>query len=372
MNRREVVKMGAAATAGLMFAGTGMAQNSSTGSKPLKVLILGGTGFIGPHFVEVLRAAGHKLTLFNRGKRNPGLFPDVESLSGDRNGQIDALKGRDWDVVIDNSGYFPAQVKASGELLRDHVQHYIFISSISAYADLTAPGIDEDYKLAQLKDPNVKEITGETYGGLKALCEQTVESIYGARQAVIRPSYIVGRGDPTDRFTYWPVRVARGGRMLAPGTPRDPIQFIDVRDLTDFVRLCVEQRISGRYNACIPPGAVTMGDLLQTSKRLSRSDATFAWADLQFLQANKLTETGEIPIWAPPVGEYAGAALVSSARAVAKGMRFRTLESTVSDLLAWHASRPAEQKEKLRAGLTAEKEAQLLARLDAGAAAAAG
>lgn len=365
MNRREVVKMGTAAAAGVMLGRTAIAQNTSSVVKPLKVLILGGTGFIGPHFVEVLRAAGHKLTLFNRGKRNPGLFPDVEHLSGDRNGQIDALKGRDWDVVIDNSGYFPAQTQASGELLEDHVQHYIFISSISAYADLTLAGIDEDYKLAQLKDPNVKEITGETYGGLKALCEQTIEGIYGSRQAVIRPSYIVGPGDHTDRFTYWPVRVARGGRMLAPGTPRDPIQFIDVRDLADFVRLCVEQRTAGRYNACIPPGSVTMGDLLQTSKRLSGSDATFAWADLQFLQANKLTETGEIPIWAPPVGKYAGASLVSSARAVAKGMRFRPLETTVGDLLAWHARRPADQKENLRAGLTSQKEAELLSKLDA-------
>ena len=170
------------------------------------MLIFGGTGFIGPHFVRELRAGGHKLTLLNRGKRNPGLFPDVETLIGDRNvaGYADVLKGREWDVVVDDSGYFPAQVQASTAALKDRVQHYIYVSSISAYADLTPAGIDEDYKLASLDDPNAKEITEKNYGGLKAACEQIVEKTFGARQAVIRPTYIVGPGDHTDRFTYWP------------------------------------------------------------------------------------------------------------------------------------------------------------------------
>ncbi|MGH8187407.1 MAG: NAD-dependent epimerase/dehydratase family protein, partial [Steroidobacteraceae bacterium] len=216
-------------------------------TKPLKVLVFGGTGFIGPHIVRELRAAGHQLTLFNRGKRNPGLFPDVETLIGDRNGQIDALQGRDWDIAVDDTGYFPAQVKASAELLKDHVQHYIYVSSISAYADLTPAGIDEDYKVAELKDPAAKEITNDNYGGLKAACEQIVEQTYGKRQAVVRPTYIVGPGDGSDRFTYWPVRVARGGQMLAPGTANDPIQFIDVRDLAEFMRVCVAERVEGRY-----------------------------------------------------------------------------------------------------------------------------
>ena len=358
MNRREAMKLGTTAAAGMLMGESLWAQ-----SPPLRVLIFGGTGFIGPHFVTALRAGGHKLTLFNRGKRNPGLFPDVETLIGDRNGQIDALESREWDVVIDDSGYLPAQVKLSAELLKDHVQHYIFVSSISAYADLTAAGIDEDYKLAQLKDPTVKEVNDETYGGLKALCEQIVEQTYGTRQAVIRPTYIVGPGDHTDRFTYWPVRVARGGEMLAPGSASDPIQFIDVRDLAEFMRACVEQRIAGRYNLCNPPGAVTMGDLLESSKRLSKSNATFAWADLKFLEAQKLLESGEIPIWSPTTGEYAGATLVSSARAVAKGLRFRSLDTTVRDTLAWHDQRPAEQKQKLRAGLTEQREGELLKQL---------
>jgi 2'-hydroxyisoflavone reductase len=357
MNRRDALKLSGAVTVGLMLARLSEAQKSV---KPLRVLIFGGTGFIGPHFVEVLRAHGHKLTLFNRGKRNPKLFPDVETLLGDRNGQVDAIKGRDWDVVIDDSGYTPKQVKLTTDTLKGHTQHYIFVSSISVYSDLTPPGIDEDYKLATLSDPTQEEITDATYGALKALCEKTVEQTFGTHSAIIRPTYIVGPGDTSDRFTYWPVRTSKGGEMLAPGSPRDPIQFIDVRDLAEFMRACVEQRFSGSFNACNPPGAVTIGDLLETSKRLSGANTQFVWAPTEFLDKHKALETGEVPIWAPPVGEFAGANLVSSARAVAKGMRFRPLETTVRDLLAWHKTRPSEQQQKLRAGLTPEREAELL------------
>lgn len=361
MNRRDALKLGAAATAGLLLARVSAAQSSA---KPLRVLIFGGTGFIGPHFVEVLRARGHKLTLFNRGKRNPKLFPDVETLLGDRNGPAaavtDALKGRDWDVVIDNSGYTPKQVKVTTDALKGHAQHYIFVSSISVYADLTRPGIDEDYKLATLADPTTEEITDATYGALKALCEKGVEQAFGAHSAIIRPTYIVGPGDSSDRFTYWPVRTSQGGVMLAPGKASDPVQFIDVRDLAEFMRGCVEQRFSGSYNACNPPGSVTMGDLLETSKRVSGADTQFVWAPAEFLQKHKAIETGEITIWSPPVGEFAGANLVSSARAVANGLRFRPLETTVRDTLAWHRKRPTEQQQKLRAGLTPQREAELL------------
>jgi 2'-hydroxyisoflavone reductase len=332
-------------------------------AKKLKVLVLGGTGISGPHLVRELDSRGHQVTLFNRGKRNPGLFPNVEALIGDRNAPLDVLKGRDFDVVVDNSGYFPRQVQATAQLFKDRARHYIYVSSISAYADLTPPGIDENYKLAELKDPDATEITNDNYGGLKAACERIVEQTFGARQAVIRPSYIVGPGDSSDRFTYWPVRVARGGEMLAPGTALDPIQFIDARDMAEFMRMCVERNISGRYNLCNPPGAVTIGDLLETSKRVSKSNATFVWASQTFLEQNKVLESGEIPIWAPPSGTEAGATLISSVRAVAQGLRFRDLETTVKDTLAWHEQRPAEQKAKLRAGLTPEREAELLKKL---------
>lgn len=355
MNRRDAIKIGAAAATSTLLGANAWGQGKS-----LRVLILGGTGFIGPHFVAALRAGGHKLTLFNRGKRNPGLFPDIEALSGDRNNKLDALKNRDWDIVVDNSGYKPREVKLSADLLRDHVQRYIYISSISVYADLGKPGIDEDAPLATLKDPTVEEITGDTYGGLKALCEKAVEEVYGKRCTIIRPSYIVGPGDSTDRFTYWPVRVARGGEMLAPGEPTDPIQFIDVRDLADFVRLSVERGFDGRYNLCNTPRSVTMGALLDTSKRLSKSDAKFTWVSEQFMEQQKLLDSGEIPIWWPKSGKFAGGALVKCDRAVAKGLHFRSLDTTVADTLAWQAKRPAEEQKKLRAGLTAEREAELL------------
>jgi nucleoside-diphosphate-sugar epimerase len=365
MNRRELIQMSTVAAAGLLLHEGAFAQSAK--AKPLKVLIFGGTGFIGPHFVRELRDGGHKLTLFNRGKRNPGLFPDVETLLGDRNeaSSVDLLRGREWDVVVDDSGYFPRQVRASVDALKDHVQHYIYVSSISAYADLTPAGIDEDYKLAPLEDPDAKEITEKNYGGLKAACEQIVEQTFGTRQAVIRPSYIVGPGDHTDRFTYWPWRFARGGEMFAPGTPEDPMQFIDVRDLAEFTRRCVEQRIAGRYNLCNPPGAVTMGDVLEASKHVTQANTKIRWAPLKFLEDNKLLDSGELTTWSPPTGEFAGASLVSSARAVAKGLRFRSVDTTVRDLLAWHDQRPAEQKQKLRAGLTPEREAELLKKLPA-------
>ncbi len=360
ISRREAMMMAGAAATTLLARETFAAEKPA---KPLKVLVLGGTGISGPHLVRELGARGHQVTLFNRGKRNPGLFPNVETLIGDRNGPLDVLKGRDWDVVVDNSGYFPRQVQQSAQLLKDHARHYIYVSSISAYADLTPPGIDENYKLAELKDPDATEITNDNYGGLKAACERIVEQTFGERQAVVRPSYIVGPGDSSDRFTYWPVRVARGGEVLAPGSALDPIQFVDARDLAEFMRMCVERKTAGRYNICNPPGAVTMGDLLETSKRVSKSNASFVWASQTFLEQNKALVSGEIPIWAPPVGKEAGATLISSARAVSQGLRFRDLDVTIKDTLAWHEQRPAEQKAKLRAGLTIEREAELLKKL---------
>ena len=353
MNRRDAIKMGAAVAAGTMFGTELLAA-----SKPLKVLIFGGTGFIGPHFVKALREHGHTLTLFNRGKRAPEMFPDIETLIGDRNGQVDALKNRDWDIVIDDSGYLLKHVRLTTELLKDHTQYYLYISSISAYADFKKPNIDEDYALAELKDPETQDIMAN-YGALKAGCEKIVEAAFGQRCSIVRPTYIVGPGDHTDRFTYWPVRVSRGGEMLAPGSASDPVQFIDVRDLAEFVRLCVEQRIPGRYNACNAPRSVKMGQLLDISKRITKADTKYVWVSAEFLDAQKLLDSNEIPIWAPPSAEWIGAAQISSARAVAKGLKFRDPATTVADTLAWHASRPPEQQ-KLKAGLPPEREAELL------------
>jgi 2'-hydroxyisoflavone reductase len=335
-------------------------------ARTLKVLILGGTGFIGPHFIDALTAGGHKITLFNRGKRDPEVHPGIEQLLGDRNGEISSLKGHDWDVVIDNSGYTPSQVKATAELLKDHVRKYIFISSVAVYADFAKAGIDEDYKLAELKDPTSEVVNGETYGGLKVLCEKVVETTYGKRATLIRPTYIAGPGDHTDRFTYWPVRVSKGGEMLAPGTPSDPFQYIDVRDLAGFIRTCVEKDVNGKFNVCTPQGAVTMGSLLDEAKRITKADTTFVWATPAFLEANGIigekAEGNLIPIWEPPTGDEAGRLLVSPARAEKKGLKFRSLETTIRDTLEWQKKRP-DDKQVLKAGLTMQREAELLASL---------
>jgi 2'-hydroxyisoflavone reductase len=354
MNRREILQLFGAATTAAIFG-----QRAHAAGAPLRVLMLGGTGFIGPHTIEALRRGGHQITLFNNDKESAKKFPEMESLFGDRDGKIEALNGRDWDVVIDNSGYVTRHVKLTADALKDRVGHYIFISSISAYADLTKPGIDEDYPLATLKDPNVEQVTGETYGGLKAACENVVREVYGSRFTVIRPTYIVGPGDPTDRFTYWPVRASQGGEMLAPGTSRDPVQFIDVRDLAEFIAACAQHRHAGNYNVCNAPRSVRMGQLLEASRKISKARTKVVWVDAKFIDDQKF-EGNEIPIWSPTEGEYAGAALVDPARAVAKGLKFRPLNVTVRDTLAWNATRPAERREKLRAGLSMDQERALL------------
>jgi 2'-hydroxyisoflavone reductase len=335
--------------------------------KPLRVLILGGTGFIGPHFVHALTEGGHEVTLFNRGKRDPDAKQGVEQLLGDRNDNLKALEGRDWDVVVDNSGYTPGQVKLSTDLLRKHARHYIFISSIAVYENFQNPPIDEDHALAPIGNLRQDKLEGENYGPLKVLCEDVVQKAYGKHAGIIRPTYIAGPGDFSDRFTYWPFRVAQGGEMIAPGTPTDPIQYIDVRDLADFVRVCAEKSVAGRYNLCTPPRWATMGKLLDESRRITGANTTFKWASTEFLMAEKAAEPGmwasqEIPIWAPPSGQSLGHGLVASARAEAKGLKFRPLETTIRETLDWQKTRPAE-KQKLRSGLTPEREAELLRKL---------
>jgi 2'-hydroxyisoflavone reductase len=363
MKRREWLKAAGAAALTLP------APWALSKSRALRVLILGGTGFIGPHFVDALGAAGHKVTLFNRGKRDHEAKPGVEQLLGDRNDNLEALKGRDWDVVIDNSGYTPRQVELSTGLLREHTRHYIFISSIAVYENFRGPPIDEDHALAPIGNLPTDQLTGENYGALKVLCEAVVEKAYGKRANIIRPTYICGPGDHTDRFTYWPFRVSQGGEMLAPGAPDDPIQFIDVRDLADFVRICVEKVVAGRYNLCTPPRWATMGKLLDESRRVSGADTKFVWASPEFLMAHEAIEADgwaskEIPIWSPPSSPNPGVALVSSERAQARGLRFRPLETTIRDTLAWQKTRPAE-RQQLRSGLSPEREAELLKALKA-------
>jgi 2'-hydroxyisoflavone reductase len=331
-----------------------------------RILILGGTGFIGPHFVREALDRGAGITLFNRGKTRSEPTPGVETLLGDRDGKLDALKGRDWDVVIDNSGYVPRQVQLSTQLLRGHVGQYVYISTVAVYADLSGAGIVETAPLKLLADPATEDVTAASYGGLKALCEKPVAVDFPNRHTIVRPTFIVGPGDDSDRFTYWPWRMAHGGEMLAPGTPLDPIQYIDVRDLARFVISTAMNERTGVFNACTPPGFATIGDLLETSRRVSRAKTEVRWVDEEFLRREGVLDGPELPIWRPPSGRTAGAALVSSARAVQAGLRFLPLEQTIRETLEWQRQRPTERQKKLAAGLDPQREAALLEKWRAG------
>lgn len=318
----------------------------------MKILILGGTVFLGRHLVESALVRGHEVTLFNRGLHNAELFPEAEKLRGDRTSDLSALRERHWDAAIDTSGYFPRVVRASAELLAGAVDHYTFISSISVYADFTKLDMDESAPLATIADESVEEITAETYGPLKALCEQAAERALPGRVLNVRPGFIVGPHDLTDRFTYWPYRVAQDGEMLAPGRPEQPVQFIDVRDLASWIVRMIEDRQTGVYNATGPDYTLTMQDLLETCRKVSGSNTRFVWVSEAFLNQHEV----ELPIWVPET--EAGAATVNCNRAVEAGLVFRPLSSTVRDTLAWQASRtPAAP---LRAGLSTEQEAELL------------
>jgi 2'-hydroxyisoflavone reductase len=328
--------------------------------EPGSLLILGGTGFIGPHLTEEAQRRGWKVTHFNRGKHEPGGVSGVETLIGDRNGQLDALRGRNWDAVIDDTGYVPKYVKMSAELLAPSVRYCLYISSISAYAGFATPN-DEHSPLGKLADPDTDKVTNDTYGPMKVLCEQYSAAAFKDRISIVRPGYIVGPLDPTDRFTYWPVRVSRGGEMLAPGTPGDPIQYIDVRDLAAFMMTLVEARTNGIFNAVTPPGAYTMGGLIAASQRASPKAGTkVTWVNEDFIAAHSKPEELNLPIWAPRKGEYAGAALTSIEPSRKAGLRSRDLEVTVRDTLAWFQSLPEDRRSKLRSGLDPVREAATL------------
>ena len=326
----------------------------------MKLLILGGTKFLGRHLVDSALAHGHQVTLFNRGKTNPGLFPQVETILGNREHDIEKLSSRAWNAVIDVAGYFPRIVRLSASGLERSVGRYVFISSISVYPESTLKkiGIDEKDPVGKLEDESVEEITGGTYGPLKALCEKTVLDLYGDRGLVIRPGLIVGPNDPTDRFTYWPVRVARGGEVLAPENPEVPVQIIDVRDLSEFVIKMIEANATGIYNATGPDYELTFGEMLETCKQVSHSDAHFNWASAEFLKQHNVEEWSDMPVWVPDNEESAGFSRVNVSKAVKAGLTFRPLEDTVRDTIVWAGTRPADHE--WRAGLKAEREKELL------------
>jgi 2'-hydroxyisoflavone reductase len=335
------------------------AQPRGREGKPLSILILGGTGYIGPHMVREALRRGHEVSLFNRGRTDDDMFPDLQTFIGDRNNDLDALKGHEWDAVIDNSGYVPRQVADSARLLSDAASHYLFVSSISAYASFRVAN-HENSPLATMPDESVEEVTNETYGPMKALCEKMAAKEFGEeRLTILRPTYICGPGDRTDRYTYWPVRTMRGGEMLWPGQATDPIQIIDVRDLANFTIDCIEQRTTGTYNTVTSPGEFTMGDLLKDCVAVTGAEMTPVWVSADVLAKQEALQY--IPIWSSAEGEESKAALVSGKRAFAKGLKNRPTRETARDTIAWWKTLPADRTANLRAGLSAEKEAELLA-----------
>ncbi|HYN87230.1 MAG TPA: SDR family oxidoreductase [Ardenticatenaceae bacterium] len=332
----------------------------------MKLLVLGGTLFLGRHVVEAALDRGHEVTLFNRGQTNPGLFPEVEKLQGDRNRRLEALEGRRWDAVIDPSGYVPRLVRMSAELLKDAVEHYAFVSTIGVYADFKQQGIDEEAPTQELDDPATEEVTGDSYGGLKVLCERAVEEVMPGRALIVRAGLLVGPHDPTDRFTYWPRRVARGGEVLAPGRPDQQVQFIHARDAADWMVRMAEERKGGTYNVTGPAERLTMGEVLETCREVTGSDARLTWVSEEFLLANEVTPWSELPLWLPP--HWAGMQGTNVSRVLEAGLTFRPLAETIRDTLAWDAARPGAEETGARlasgagtrAGLDPDREAELL------------
>lgn len=327
----------------------------------MNILIIGGTIFVGKHLVEAARARGHNVTLFNRGQHNPDMFPDVERLRGNRDGELDALKGRTWDAVIDTCGYVPRVVRQSAELLSGAAGHYTFISSISVFSDFSQIGTTEDGPLGKLEDETVEEITGEIYGPLKVLCEKVVQEAFPGRSLIVRPGLIVGPDDVSDRFTYWPHRVDQGGEVLAPGKPAETTQIIDGRDLAEFTIKMIEKRGTGPYNVTGPADPLSFGALLDTCREVSGSDSRFTWVDEAFLVEQKVQPWSQLPLWIPVESDpaYAGFSSFDCGKAIAAGLSFRSIADTVRDTLEYDRGRSGEGL--FKNCLTREREAELLA-----------
>ncbi|UCG23619.1 MAG: NAD-dependent epimerase/dehydratase family protein [Chloroflexota bacterium] len=322
----------------------------------MKILIIGGTVFLGRHLVEAAVAIGHEVTLFNRGQHNPELFPRLERLRGDRDGDLKALESRKWDAVIDTCGYVPRVVRQSAALLADAVDNYVFVSTISVYVDPSKPGIDEESPL-ETPEMNIEEVTGESYGPLKVGCEQVVSQAMQGRSLIIRPGLIVGPNDPTDRFTYWPVRMARGGQALAPAPESAPAQIIDVRDLAEWTVRLVENGQTGIFNATGPEKSLSMGDMLEQCRVAADSSAEMHWLPADYLLGAGVQPWSDLPLWLPG-DEMAGLLMTDVSRAVAAGLTHRPLYETARDTLNWAERLP--QDHEWRAGLSAERESELL------------
>ncbi|HMG74152.1 MAG TPA: SDR family oxidoreductase [Pyrinomonadaceae bacterium] len=339
----------------------------------MKLLILGGTRFVGRHLVMAALARNHEVTLFNRGRHPSAALTSVETIYGDRHSNLAKLQGRRWDAVIDTCGYLPRTVRASTEILSHSVDRYVFISSLSVYADFSVSGIDETAPLATLTNEQLEEANaidssgqasavtyGKMYGGLKALCEQAAEEVLPNRVLIIRPGLIVGPYDYTDRFTFWAQRIANGGEVLAPGRPDRYVQFIDVRDLAEWIVRMIERRGTGVYNANGLQNNLTMAKVLEECKLVSGSDASFTWVSEEFLMQEKVVPWSEMPLWMPEQGapHLKGFMFINCVKSVGAGLSFRPLNDTIKDTLAWFEANRVD--EELSAGIDRDKEQRLL------------
>lgn len=372
-DRRTFLKVGAAAGAAVGLGAGGFAplaagardlaaQEPRPGSKALRILILGGTSFIGPHQIQYALDRGHNVTLFNRGQTNTHLFPGVEKLVGDRDtGELDSLKGKSWDVVVDNSATNPRWVRGTAQLLKDQAERYIFVSTRSVYADVSRIPMSIaapvwTYESAGVQ-PGAEQLP---YGLSKALAEAEAREAFGERATVFRPGLIIGPGDRTDRFTYWPVRIDRGGEVLAPGDGSDPVQIIDVRDFGEWLVRMAESGPNGTYNVVGPRTPRPMDQLLYGIKAATDAEATFTWVDTDFLVAAGVRPYAEMPVWRPARNGSEGFARFDLSREVELGLTFRPLAVTAADTLEYHFARPAEEQSPLRSGLTPERELEVL------------
>jgi 2'-hydroxyisoflavone reductase len=325
----------------------------------MKLLVLGGTVFLGRHIVDAALKRGHTVTLFNRQQRNPSLFPGVEKLRGDRDGDMEALRGRKWDAVIDTCSFFPRLARKSADMLAGNVGAYALISTISVYADQSQPGLTETAALGKLADETVERVDGDTYGPLKALCERAVLDAMPNRALIIRPGLIVGPHDPTDRFTYWPARVAKGGEVLAPKPPDQPIQMIDARDLAEFTVRMVEAGRMDVFHCTGPDYPLTLETLLHVCRAEARSAAHFTWAAEEFLLRQNVGPWMELPLWIPNGTPLSGLLKINAGKALAAGLSFRPISQTVRETLEWDKTRPADLER--RAGMKPERETEILA-----------
>jgi len=365
--RRDFIKLSAATGAAL---GMGVRPVNLAASVPKRVqeaprrrinlLILGGTGFIGPYQVRYALSRGHTVTLFNRGSGNE-MFPELETLIGDRNNNLEALRGRRWDAVIDNSTRNPDWVTSAAEVLKDSVDQFLYVSSRSAYSDVSRVPMTSEAPTWTHESAGIQPGENLSYGLAKALSEREAQRIFAGRATILRPGLIIGPDDQTDRFTYWPVRIHRGGEVLAPGNPMDPVQIIDVRDFTEWTIRLAENNTTGEFNVVGPRTPRPIAELLYGIRAVTTAETSFTWVDREFLASMEVRPYAEMPVWRPPTPGSEGFARFDLTPEVEAGLTFRPLAVTAKDTLDYHFSRPPERQAELRAGLSAEREREVLA-----------